>query len=163
MVRAHRSRLSACALLLAVASAWAQPAATERDWRIPAGPLGSALARLAAEAGVLFSADARLLDARSTPGLQGRYALPQAFGRLLEGTGLELVQDGPRYTLRQAAAAPPPPAAAPPMGPPRPPCCPRSRCARPPSSTPRPTPAPPPPRSPAAPRRCRNCHSRSRC
>ncbi|PZQ02403.1 MAG: TonB-dependent siderophore receptor [Variovorax paradoxus] len=115
MVRAHRSRLSACALLLAVASAWAQPAATAvRDWRIPAGPLGRALAQLAAEAGVLFSADARLLDARSTPGVQGRYALPQAFGQLLEGSGLELVQEGPHYTLRQAAATPPPPAARPP-------------------------------------------------
>lgn len=114
MVRAHRSRLSACALLLAVASAWAQPAPAEtaREWRIPAGPLGSALAQLAAEAGVLFSADARLLDRRSTPGLQGRYALPQAFGRLLEGSGLELVRDGARYTLRQAAAAPPPAALA---------------------------------------------------
>ncbi|KQP37010.1 TonB-dependent siderophore receptor [Pseudorhodoferax sp. Leaf274] len=103
-----RARLSACALLLATASAWAQTGAAARDWRIPAGPLGSALAQLAAEAGVLFSADARLLDARTTPGLQGRYALPQAFGQLLDGTGLELVQDGPRYTLRPAAAAPPP-------------------------------------------------------
>ncbi|WP_326540901.1 TonB-dependent siderophore receptor [Pseudorhodoferax sp.] len=102
-----RARLSACALLLAAASAWAQGGGAVRDWRIPAGPLGSALAQLAAEAGVLFSADARLLDMRTTPGLQGRYALPQAFGRLLEGSGLELVQEGPRYTLRQAAAAPP--------------------------------------------------------
>ncbi|HVR49183.1 MAG TPA: TonB-dependent siderophore receptor [Pseudorhodoferax sp.] len=103
-----RARLSACALLLAAASCGAQTGGTARDWRIPAGPLGSALAQLAAEAGVLFSADARLLDARTTPGLQGRHALPQAFGQLLQGTGLELVQEGPRYTLRQAAAAPVP-------------------------------------------------------
>ena len=103
-----RARLSACALLLAAASCGAQTGGTVRDWRIPAGPLGSALAQLAAEAGVLFSADARLLDARTTSGLQGRHALPQAFCQLLQGTGLELVQEGPRYTLRQAAAAPVP-------------------------------------------------------
>lgn len=106
-----RLRLNACALLLASVTAWAQPTAP-RDWRIPPGPLGSALAQLAAEAGVLFSADARLLDARTTAGLQGRHALPQAFRQLLQGTGLELVQDGLRYSVRPAPAAPPPAEAA---------------------------------------------------
>lgn len=104
----HAATLLACALWLTPAPATAQPAAQTRDYRIPAGPLSSALAALAAEAGVLFSADARLLDQRTTPGLQGRYALPAAFARLLAGSGLELVQEGQRYTLRRAAAVPAP-------------------------------------------------------
>ncbi|MFT3720583.1 TonB-dependent siderophore receptor [Pseudorhodoferax sp.] len=106
-----RAWLSACALVLAAAAAPAWPQAAgdaPRDYRIPAGPLAQALALLAADAGVLFSVDARLVGARTTPGLQGHHTLPAAFAQLLQGSGLELVQDGPRYTLRPA-----PPAAAP--------------------------------------------------
>ena len=109
--------LALCGLWLAPSPALAQAGAEAREYRIPAGPLSSALAALAAEAGVLFSADARLLDARTTPGLQGRYALPTAFARLLAGSGLELVQEGARYTLRRAPVPPAPAAAVAPTGP----------------------------------------------
>ncbi|MEZ2295099.1 TonB-dependent siderophore receptor [Variovorax sp. RCC_210] len=73
---------------------------------IPAGALGPALSRYAAEAGVTLSFESALTEGRSTAGLRGSHAVPEGFARLLANTGLEAVpHEGGGYTLRRATAA----------------------------------------------------------
>ncbi|MBZ8142026.1 TonB-dependent siderophore receptor [Rubrivivax gelatinosus] len=87
-------------------SARAQPASAEagRAYSIPAGALDAALARLAAESGLLLAAPAELVQGRRSPGLQGRYAPEDALRALLVGSGLQAARrsDG-AYTLLPAA------------------------------------------------------------
>jgi iron complex outermembrane receptor protein len=72
-----------------------------RSYQIPAGPLSSALSRVAGEAGVLLSVDGRLTEGKTTQGLQGDFAVEQGFARLLSGTGLSAGRDGQgAYTLK---------------------------------------------------------------
>lgn len=80
------------------------PQGEARDYRIEAGPLASVLNRLADEAGILFVADARLIQGKSSPGVWGRHGVRQAFALALEGSGLALVQEGSRYGLRRVEA-----------------------------------------------------------
>lgn len=75
----------------------AQP--VERNYDIPAGPLSGALARFAAEAGVMLSADARLTEGKSTAGLKGRYGLQEGLNALLRGSGLAARQGSTGYVL----------------------------------------------------------------
>jgi len=100
----RRGVLAAWVGLSMLAAAAAGPAApvavAERSYRIPPGPLSSTLARFAADAGILFAADGRLTDGKSSPGLDGIHSLSDGFARLLAGTGLEAVYDGRAYTLR---------------------------------------------------------------
>lgn len=88
-----------------------QPGAelSKRNYRIPAGPLGPALSRFAAETDVLLSFDPALTQGRTTPGLSGNYSVAEAFAALLSGSGLEAVKSGPGYTLQAL-----PPIASPP-------------------------------------------------
>lgn len=98
--------------LAAAGAAWAQgggtvPTATSARTAhdIPAGPLGPALARLAAGAGATLSFEPALTQGRTTSGLRGSYTLPEGLALLLAGTGLEaVVREGGGYTLRQAEA-----------------------------------------------------------
>ncbi len=90
-----------------------------RSHDIPPGPLGAALARYAAESGVLLAAPSMLVQGRHSPGLRGRHAEPAALAALLHGTGLQaLRQPDGSYTLRdtgtpsRTAPTPLPPAPA---------------------------------------------------
>jgi len=109
-----------CALACVLAAHAAAPGNAQgsqvREYRIPAGPLGSVLARLASESGLLLAADARLTQGRSSAGLDGRYDARQAFETLLAGTGLELVAQAEGYGLRASATAGPAPARSGPAG-----------------------------------------------
>jgi outer membrane receptor for ferric coprogen and ferric-rhodotorulic acid len=88
---------------IAPRAADAQP--VERNYDIPGGPLSGALARFAAEAGILLSADARLTEGKSTAGLRGRYAVQEGLNTLLNGTGLAAI-DGPTgYVLEMLPPA----------------------------------------------------------
>lgn len=88
------------------------PAATgtpaSKRYDIPAGPLEAALNRFGRETGLLLSFPAALTAGRVSEGLHGEYAVPQAFERILRGTGLGAErQPNGGYTLveRTSAAA----------------------------------------------------------
>lgn len=95
-------------LLLAAALAATGPlAAAPLDMDLPAQPLGTALRALARQAGLTLAADDALLAGRQAPALRGRLEPAEALRRLLTGSGLEAVQDGPTWIVRRV-----PPAAA---------------------------------------------------
>src|SRR5690606_9334949 len=73
-------------------------------YNIPAGPLGRNLSNFAAQSGVALSFDPALTAGLTSPALSGSYAPRDAIGRLLAGSGLEVVTraDG-SYTLKKAA------------------------------------------------------------
>jgi len=79
----------------------AQP--VERNYDIPGGPLSGALARFAAEAGVMLSADARLTEGKSTGGLKGRYGVQEGLNALLKGSGLAARAGSTGYVLETVA------------------------------------------------------------
>lgn len=81
-------------------------AATQHDYRIPAGPLESALHRFARQAGVLISFDPALVRHLGSAGYEGRASVREGLLHLLAPHGLtaEPVADG--WTVR---VAPPPP------------------------------------------------------
>jgi outer membrane receptor for ferric coprogen and ferric-rhodotorulic acid len=98
---------------LAAAQANSPAGAAVAAHDIPAGALGPALSRFAAQAGVTLSFDPSLTDGRRTGGLRGSHAVGEGFARLLAGTGLEAVpREGGGYTLRQQQAAGASPSAA---------------------------------------------------
>lgn len=84
--------------------ALAQQAATTeagRNYAIPAGPLGSVLARFARDAGIYMVGASSAVEGKASPGLAGRYSVPDGFAALLGGTGLEAFrQDDGSYGLR---------------------------------------------------------------
>jgi outer membrane receptor for ferric coprogen and ferric-rhodotorulic acid len=107
-------RLCLGLVLVAGTAAMAQQAAApaggagavRASYDIPAGPLGPALSRFAASAGVTLSFEPSLTEGRQTAGLRGSHALNEGFARLLSGSGLEAVaRVGGGYTLRRATAA----------------------------------------------------------
>ncbi|VVE38539.1 TonB-dependent receptor [Pandoraea capi] len=87
----------------------AQPATTAsaavaRSYDIPAGPLDAVLTRFGREAGILLTYTPALTTGRQSPGVQGRFDVPGAFGQLLAGTGLTASPQGAGYTLVPQAA-----------------------------------------------------------
>ncbi|RYF01844.1 MAG: TonB-dependent siderophore receptor, partial [Comamonadaceae bacterium] len=96
------------AFVAAPAHAQTQPqsaAAADHSYAIAAGALAPALTQFAKTSGVLLAYTPDLVQGRSTPGLQGRHAPPQALATLLGGTGLQaVVADNGTYTLRRAPA-----------------------------------------------------------
>ena len=108
---------AALVLLLAVGGAGAtlphmalaaesSPAASLRDYHIPAGNLREALAAFAIAAGVNLSSQGVALDGQATPGLRGRYDVMAALQTLLQGSGLEVVDGGSgNYLLRNMNAS----------------------------------------------------------
>lgn len=85
----------------------AQAVQSVQTYQIAPGPLGRALAQVAATAGVSLSFDPAFTDGRQNPALMGSYTPREALQRLLAGSGLQLVQsaDG-RYTLEKLPALP---------------------------------------------------------
>lgn len=65
----------------------------QQHYQIPAGPLGQALSRFAAQAGVMLTFDPELAAGKQSPGLQGAYGVADGFSRLLQGSGLQLAGD----------------------------------------------------------------------
>lgn len=63
----------------------------ERQWQLPAQPLGNSLARIASEGGLTLSIDAELVRGLSAAPVQGRYSAEQAARIALQGSGLGLV------------------------------------------------------------------------
>ncbi|WP_311221502.1 MULTISPECIES: TonB-dependent receptor [unclassified Acidovorax] len=104
---------AACLLVLAAwataapparAQAAAVAATAERDYDLPAGPLGATLNRIAREAGLALTADAQLIEGRTAAPVRGRIDAPEALRRALAGSGLELREaTGGVFTLREAS------------------------------------------------------------
>lgn len=87
-------------------AAESSPAASLRDYHIPAGNLREALAAFAIAAGVNLSSQGVALDGQATPGLRGRYDVMAALQTLLQGSGLEVVDGGSgNYLLRNMNAS----------------------------------------------------------
>ncbi len=70
-----------------------------KQWNIPAGPLAPALDRFAREAGISLSFDAQNVANRNTQGVQGAFETSAALSSLLQGTELQLEQQGPNAYL----------------------------------------------------------------
>ena len=87
--------LTTASLLPGMARAADAPAApapaTARAYDIPAGPLEGALNRLGREAGILLSFPTETTAGLQSKGLHGRYDVPDALARQLQGTGLAAV------------------------------------------------------------------------
>ncbi|QJP70598.1 TonB-dependent receptor [Burkholderia glumae] len=106
-------RLAAAALLTALvppaalaAEAGEAASVAARRYAIPAGPLEGALNRFGHEAGILLAFPAEQVAGLRSPGLHGRFDVPQALDQLLSGSGLSaLRQPSGGYTLVHAAAA----------------------------------------------------------
>ncbi|MEG1042529.1 MAG: TonB-dependent receptor [Pseudomonas sp.] len=62
----------------------------QRNYKVPAGELGTALIRFAGQAGVSVSVEPGLVSGRSSAGLSGTYSVDEGFARLLQGSGLQL-------------------------------------------------------------------------
>ncbi len=77
-------------------------AETRLSFDIPAGALDDALGAFGAAAGVMVAADPRLTAGVRSPGVRGNYAVEDGLVRLLEGTPLQAVRQGPRAYALQA-------------------------------------------------------------
>lgn len=98
-IRTAALTLSLAGSLLATASAWAKPLA----YNIPAGSLAAALSQFAATSGVMITFSSEDTAGLQSPGLHGDFELEQGFARLLQGSGLRVVQaDERRYVLARA-------------------------------------------------------------
>ena len=101
----------ALAGLLPARPTLAQPAPATADGRrayqIPAGPLTEALNAFGLAAGVPLGGAMPLTQGKTSPGLSGRYTVPEALAALLAGSGLTATRtpDG-HYLLQQQALGP---------------------------------------------------------
>ncbi|OAI93416.1 MULTISPECIES: TonB-dependent siderophore receptor [Pseudomonas] len=89
---AQKTALALCfaGSILAVTPAWAKPL----DYDIPAGTLAATLSEFAAASGVMITFSSQDTAGLESPGLQGSYELEQGFARVLQGSGLRVVQAG---------------------------------------------------------------------
>jgi iron complex outermembrane receptor protein len=110
VVRALRSAafgLALAATLAGTASAQAtEPAQVRKAYRVPAGPLDTALLDFAGQAGVNLGMDMARTRGLATEGLAGDYTVADGFARLLARSGLaaRALGDG-AYTLVSVAAS----------------------------------------------------------
>ncbi|MXP26945.1 TonB-dependent receptor [Altererythrobacter indicus] len=88
----------------------AQPASAQSETQvrlnIPAGSLGSAIARLGRQASVMITVDPDLVRGKRTSGLQGTYSPRQGLDALLRGSGVVARSDGKGGYVLTAAPAP---------------------------------------------------------
>ncbi|MFK3800088.1 TonB-dependent siderophore receptor [Pseudomonas sp. NPDC088444] len=70
-----------------------------QQWNIAAGPLAPALDRFAREAGISLSYDASSVADRTTRGVKGAFDTPTALSSLLQGSDLQIEQQGPNAYL----------------------------------------------------------------
>ncbi|MFT4174433.1 MAG: TonB-dependent siderophore receptor [Rhodocyclaceae bacterium] len=86
---------------VAMPVAFAQQAAAERAYDIPAGPLAATLNRFAQESGVFLAVTADQTQGKTSPGLHGRYVPAAGLQALLAGTNLLAVERSPgTFALR---------------------------------------------------------------
>ena len=86
-----------------------QPAAEQRVYSIPGGPLVESLNRFASEAGITLSFTPDQVDGMRAPALKGRYSVTEGLKALLTGAGLNVVPQRGGYRLertRRGAPAP---------------------------------------------------------
>jgi outer membrane receptor protein involved in Fe transport len=87
-------------------AAAAEPVKTglvQKDYAIAPGSLSDALPSYAAEAGVMLGFDPLLTRNKKTQGLKGHYSIEQGFSTLLQGSGLEVIEEGAgKYKLQRA-------------------------------------------------------------
>lgn len=99
--------------LMDAAPAYAQGQEASRSFAIPAGSLGSAIARLGRQAGVMVAVDPALVRGRRSAGLRGSHTPEQALTLLLANSGLTVRADGRGgFVVIAARASQPRPAAA---------------------------------------------------
>jgi len=79
---------------------------TAQQFEIPPGSLDRALNALAERAGLVLASDASLTAGKTSPGLEGRYTVPQALTRLLTGTGLDYRLTGDDTVILERADGP---------------------------------------------------------
>ena len=94
--------------------AYAQDTSTQvtRIFQVPAGPLASALAGFAVDAGASVSASPELVRGINSPGVHGSFPVADGLTRLLVDTGLEAVPGGDKaWVLRRKPAVATPMAA----------------------------------------------------
>jgi hypothetical protein len=96
-----RRPLAALIATLVIAPA----AALAQSYTIPPGPLGPALKRFAAEAGVTLEFEPALVEGKTSARVTGSPAVEQGFSELLRGSGLELRRSGARYVLGWAGVS----------------------------------------------------------
>lgn len=95
-IRRATLALSLCSAALASSTAWAAP----QHYDIPAGSLAAAVSQFAAASGVTISFSSAETSGLQSSGLQGSFELQQGFARLLQGSGLRVLQAGEkRYVL----------------------------------------------------------------
>lgn len=89
---AQRTALALCIAgsILRVEPALAKPL----DYDIRSGTLAGALSEFAAVSGVMITFSSEQTAGLRSPGLQGRFELDQGFARVLQGSGLRVVQVG---------------------------------------------------------------------
>jgi iron complex outermembrane receptor protein len=73
-------------------------------YNIAAAPLAEAIAQIAVQNGISFSADPALLKGKTAPKIQGDYSVDAAFNLALTDSGLQLVknEDGTVYSLKKS-------------------------------------------------------------
>ncbi|MNK59149.1 Ferric-pseudobactin receptor precursor [compost metagenome] len=91
---------------LAAAQGADQAAAQARDINVPAQPLGAALNELSRQTGVQVLAAGDVVSGLAAPAVSGRLSFQQALDRLLAGSGLVAVRNGPtRVTIQRQSTA----------------------------------------------------------
>ncbi|VVP67644.1 Ferrichrome outer membrane transporter/phage receptor [Pseudomonas fluorescens] len=101
--------VSSYALPSQAASSSAEHHNQVQQWNIAAGPLAPALDRFAREAGISLSFDAPSVANRTTGGVNGTFDTSAALSTLLQGSELQIEQQGPNAYLlipRQKPAGP---------------------------------------------------------
>lgn len=66
----------------------------KHSYHISGGTLGQALRQFATNSGLLFSAEAKLTDGKTSAGLNGEYTVEEGFKKLLAGSGLTYTLTG---------------------------------------------------------------------
>lgn len=100
---AMAARLSLPAVLFVAPAEAQEPAAIL--FSVDAQPLASALAEFSRQADITVTASGRLTQDRQSPGFTGRATPIEALDALLQGTGLEAVEQGGALIIRQAESA----------------------------------------------------------
>ncbi|MCU1725120.1 TonB-dependent siderophore receptor [Pseudomonas sp. 5P_5.1_Bac1] len=91
--------VSSYALPSLAQSSTAEPRNQVQHWNIAAGPLAPALDRFAREAGISLSFDAASVANRTTAGVNGTLDTAAALSSLLQGSELQIEQQGPNAYL----------------------------------------------------------------
>lgn len=80
----------------------AQTSPASKRYNIPAGSLEAALTSFAKASGVLLVYPPTLVEGLNSPGLQGKFGINDGVARILQGSNLEIVNNGNgKYTLKK--------------------------------------------------------------